>query len=233
MIDNEFVQQYDNLVMYVIRKKWWWISDDDMDDIKQETYIQLMEMFDRYNIEDRPINHWIYLAARRVMWERNQKGDVMKDSSDLDFSNDYSEAMLLTGEDQLTETNSYYYCNNKEEIDGLLNLLPDEQRDILILRLIFGYSHREMGEHFGVSEQRSRTALKRAKKNFEKLVNSEEPEKEVLQKFNVLKPYGRKTYGGDWAWRPNETDDRSPGEVKHYTQAEIEAYCKERSLKCH
>ena len=51
-----------------------------------------------------------------------------------------------------------------KEIMQLINSLSDAYRIIFNMHAIEGYSHKEIGEHLGISEVASRSRLKRAKK---------------------------------------------------------------------
>ena len=138
--------------------------------------------------------------------------------------------MMVTDEEVLTESNSYYYYKNKDEVDYLLNLLPEGQRDKLYLRLVFGYSHKEIAEQLNITEGSSRVACKTATDNLKKLCNSEHPEDVTLREYNILKPYGNKPYAGDWAYRIGETEDRCHGKVKFYTEEEIQEYVDNKAM---
>ena len=88
----------------------------------------------------------------------------------------------------------------------------------------------EKSNELNSKEGTSRVRFTRGIENLNKLIQSKAPEEEVLQESRILQPYGDRAYAGDWAWRPNENPDRSPGECKIFTPEEVKQYCQENNL---
>ncbi len=59
-----------------------------------------------------------------------------------------------------------------QEIVDLINQLPDGYRMVFNLNVLEGYSHKEIGEHLGISESASRSQLTKAKQKLRDLLKT-------------------------------------------------------------
>lgn len=59
-----------------------------------------------------------------------------------------------------------------EEIVNLINQLPDGLRIVFNMKVLEGYSHKEIGEHLGIAESASRSQLTKAKQKLKELLKT-------------------------------------------------------------
>lgn len=226
-INSEFYINYKDYVTHSLQERGY--NDPDL---VQDVFEAAMLHVDYFNHDFKgSVTNWINLLCVHVIDRVKRSTDLMNtDPYEIDYSDDSSEAFLVTESDLLISTNGYYYSKNKEEVDRYINMLPERQYNVVSLKLILGYTHDEISDKLNITKSASESSYSLGIKNLKQLLESDSPEEELLQDNKVLKPYGDKPYSGDWAWRPNESPDRSAGEVKHYSRNEVKAYCQEHNL---
>lgn len=226
-IDDQFIINYKDHVNDLLYLKDNNLSDEDMVELNQEVFYKALLYQDYYEEDKGSVSTWLGLLVTHV-YDRYLR--------DLDPSNvqyiedDSTEVFMVTKEDLLFSVNDHYYHSNKEEIDKYINMLPQKQRKVVYLKLILGYNFSEISSEIGSTESTNRSNFSAGIKNLKLLLESDKPEEVHLEESKLLKPYGDKTYSGDWAWRPNESPDRCAGPVKIFTPDEVRQYCRENNL---
>lgn len=136
------------------------------DDVAQEVCYAVMTALPGYRDQGRPFLAFVYgIAAHKVAdahrsASRN-RSDPMAEVPDVQVVGDGPEQRLLQG-----ELNS--------QMSRLLEVLPDKQRQILVLRVIEGYSAEETAEVVGSTPGAVRVAQHRALARLRKMLSSEE-----------------------------------------------------------
>lgn len=227
-IDDKFILSYKDHVQDLLYLKDNSLQEDVLEELNQEVFYKALLYQDYYEEEKGSISTWLGLLVHHVHSRYIRDKDQFESSS---IQDDVSEAYMLTSEDLLHDSNNHYYYTNRDEIDSFIALLPTKQRKVVYLKLIQGFTYSEISAEVGSTESTNRSNFEAGIKNLRKLLQSDTPEEEVLQEIKTLKPYGDKSYSGDWSWRPNESPDRSAGEVKVYTPEDIREYCQENNLK--
>ncbi len=84
------------------------------------------------------------------------------------------------------------YVLEQQDVMRFLDTLPDNYRMALNMFLVEGYSHKEIGEHLGVTESSSRSLVSRARKMVVEAFK-EEQKNEAGSKFpSISNPLKRK-----------------------------------------
>lgn len=92
------------------------------------------------------------------------------------------------------ETLNHQYNKIEDEIDGnfnpeqvhqLIKRLPDGAREVLILRVLEGYKHAEIGEKLGISESTAKTQFFRAKLLLSKMIKDETGLREISERKTI------------------------------------------------
>jgi len=227
-IDDKFIDDYTNHVYDLLYLKDHSLSEEDFFDLKQEVFYKALLYQDYYEKDKGSISTWLGLLVTHV-YDRYLRDKQPSDVASLS-DDDSTEAYTVTKDDLLHDVNSHYYYSNKEEIDKYINMLPNKQRKVVYFKLILGYNFSEISSEVGSTESTNRTNFEVGIKNLKKLLESDSPEEVNLVESKILKPYGDKTYSGDWAWRPNESPDRCAGDVKIFSPEEVRQYCQENTL---
>lgn len=227
-IDDKFIDDYTNHVYDLLYLKDSNLGEEEFFDLKQEVFYKALLYQDYYEEQKGAVSTWLGLLVTHV-YDRHLRDKQPYDVTSLS-DDDSNEAYMVTKDDLLYDVNDHYYYSNKEEIDTYINMLPSKQRKVVYLKLVLGYTYQEISSEVGSTESTNRSNFEAGIKNLKKLLESDKPEEVHLVETKILKPYGDKAYSGDWAWRPNESPDRSPGDVKIYTPWEIQHYCQENNL---
>ncbi len=136
------------------------------DDVAQEVCVAVITALPGYRDQGRPFLAFVYgIAAHKVADAHRATGrnraDPVADVPDEPTSGDGPEQRLMQG-----ELNS--------QMIRLLGVLPDKQREILVLRVIEGYSAEETAEMVGSTPGAVRVAQHRALARLRKVLSSEE-----------------------------------------------------------
>jgi len=227
-VDDKFILDYKDHVQDLLYLKDSSLQEHILEELNQEVFYKAILYQDYYDQDKGAISTWLGLLVTHVYdrYLRELEPFDMFSSSD----DDSTEAQLVTKDDLLFSTNEHYYYSNKEEIDQYISMLPRVQRKVVYMKLILGYSYAEISLDIGSKESTNRSNFEAGIKNLKRLLEADEPEKINLVETKILKPYGDKSYSGDWAYRLGESPDRCHGEVRQYSRDEIKEYCVKRNL---
>ena len=124
------------------------------DDVAQEVCLAAMQALPRYQDQGRPFLAFVYgIAAHKVADAHRAAGRNKADPTDVvpeRFSVDAGPEQLAMNADAASR------------IDALLKILPEKQREILILRVVVGMSAEEVAEAVGSTAGAVRVAQHRA-----------------------------------------------------------------------
>ncbi|AQA01624.1 RNA polymerase subunit sigma [Mycobacterium sp. MS1601] len=124
------------------------------DDVAQEVCLAAMQALPRYQDQGRPFLAFVYgIAAHKVADAHRAAGRNKADPTDVvpeRFSVD-------AGPEQLAMN-----ADSAARMDALLKILPEKQREILILRVVVGMSAEEVAEAVGSTAGAVRVAQHRA-----------------------------------------------------------------------
>jgi len=132
----------------------------DADDILQEGFIKVFTKINDFRNEG-SFEGWIrrtFINTAINFYRRNARNHKNEDLEDIEIS-DHSHENIY---DKLS----------REELMDLLQELPIGYRTVFNLNVLEGYTHKEIGEMLGISDNTSKSQLTRARAVLQKRVNS-------------------------------------------------------------
>jgi len=229
MVTKEFIKEHKPYLVSVFKNKDNKLTTEDIEDLIQDTFEKVTLYHDYYTNEfdvhkkipeHKRLKSWLKLICVQV-FDRHKRGALVREEIVKDY----------TREEVRRETNNYLYTANKEEVDMFIGMLPKNQSNVVHMKLILGHSHEEIAKILYTSVVACTSTFKRGMDNLKKLINSDNPEKEVLHEAKLLKPHGDRPYAGDWAWRYGESEEQRNGKAYVYTNEELVTFCTSRNLK--
>ncbi|MGC4962233.1 RNA polymerase sigma factor ShbA [Gordonia sp. DT218] len=124
------------------------------DDIAQEALMAVMTALPRYQDQGRPFMAFVYgIAAHKVADAMRVAGRVKADPVET-----LPEAMSFTGGPEQSALDA----DASRRMRALLTILPEKQREVLVLRLVVGLSAEETADAIGSTAGAVRVAQHRA-----------------------------------------------------------------------
>ena len=159
---SAFAQLYDEHLSTIYRYVFYKVGDGGLaEELTAEVFSKAWERIDRFQWRNLPFQHWLIRIARNVVVDHWRS--LRRIASPID---DLHEAAS-------EETAPDEQVSRDLEIEALrkaLMRLPDEQRDVLILRFIEGYPHADTAAVLGKSVVAVRQIQSRALKSLQKLL---------------------------------------------------------------
>jgi len=106
-------------------------SIPDAEDITQTIYLNLFRNVGKYKSKGKPMA-WILTMVKNLCYDKIRKDSHTEPLHDF--------------KDYKTNITTYSTIDNKLLAEACLNILPDEERNILILHIVSGLKHREISE---------------------------------------------------------------------------------------
>ena len=143
---NHSVDQYaDNIFRFIIKSL---RSEELAKDIVQETYIKLWTKVEEVNNEK--VRSWLFTTAYRTMIDQIRK--EKKYQGDLE---DVPKNEMVTN-------------NTSSDLNDLLHealdMLPEKQKTVILLKDYEGYNYKEIGEMTGLNESQVKVYIYRGRK---------------------------------------------------------------------
>ena len=133
-------------------------AQQEAEDVLQDGFIKVFEKFDRFTGEG-SLEGWI----KRIMI--NTALDQLRKNKKTNYHLDVDEVgFMIPKEDMIIENLS------AENLLKILDTIPEGYRVVFNLYAIEGYTHKEIGEQLGVSENTSKSQYSRAKAHLRKLL---------------------------------------------------------------
>lgn len=146
---EELIRRYYPQIMSFCR--WQCGSGDIAEDLTQDTFFKVFRSLDQYRKKGH-FKAWLYSIAKSVCIDELRKHRVETEpGQDIADIGD--------------EGNGIRKVEDEEEIRQLLSLLPEEQREALILHYMEGFTFREMGEILGIPGRTAQSRMNLALKN--------------------------------------------------------------------
>lgn len=131
-------------------------SIPDAEDIAQTVYLNLFSNVKKYKSKGKPMA-WILTMVKNLCYDKIRKESHTKALQEL--------------EDNKVEITTYSTMDNKLLAEACLNILPDEERNILILHIVSGLKRREISEllqiPMGTVATKYNRALEKIKKHMQ------------------------------------------------------------------
>ncbi|WP_031555163.1 RNA polymerase sigma factor [Oribacterium sp. FC2011] len=163
---ENFQLLYDNTINYsvCIARKYLGERDMDVEDIVQDSYVSALKHINE--LEDQAkFDKWLgrIVANRALNWKRDKLSKVYE----LTIDNDENP---MDFEDDRVNYNPSLVADKKataEVVNGILALIPEAQRDVLLMFYGQQYSIKEISDSIGKPENTIKTWLRRGRQNIE------------------------------------------------------------------
>lgn len=132
---------------------------EDAEDLLQESYIQIFNKLSQFDIRRGEFKDWSKKIVINTCLQHLRKKSIVESVDNIiDFTS--SSSIDSTAIDQL----------NLKELISLITKLPRGYRTVFNLYVIDGFSHKEIAEQLGITENTSKTQLSKARKMLQSLV---------------------------------------------------------------
>lgn len=138
------------------------------EDIFQETFIKVIQSLRKGNYKDNGrFLSWIIRIAHNLSIDHFRKEKQLSA-----VSNDDSDIDLLNNKDLVDDNIEQMLVNDqiRKDLRRLINELPDDQREVVLLRHFGGFSFKEVAEFTGVSINTALGRMRYALINLRKLI---------------------------------------------------------------
>lgn len=106
-------------------------------DIMQDTYVKLISAAHLYKPMGKPLA-WIFTIAKNLFYQKLRKEKNVEHMDPTDLSDDKRFSYVTDIEDRLV-------------LEGVLKLLTQEEREIIMLYAVSGMKHKEIAENLGLN----------------------------------------------------------------------------------
>jgi RNA polymerase sigma factor, sigma-70 family len=122
------------------------------EDATQETFYRVFRSLMRYQDKER-FRAWLYMIARNICIDENRK---------------QKNTIPLGLEDIGEESNEIHQIENSDEIEQLLSVLPEEQREAILLYFEDELTYKEIGKILGIPARTVQSRVKNGIKAIKK-----------------------------------------------------------------
>lgn len=144
-------KKYENLVRYIALKK---LDNQELaDESAQEAWIDIARNFKKVGEPD-DLKTKNYISTIANSWANKMYRREKKNNTNIE----YNEAILTQD-----ESTDYFEDINKADIAALIDRLPEQQKMYLYLSYSFGYTSKEIGKLYGVTDASVRKSIQFAK----------------------------------------------------------------------
>jgi len=134
---------------------------EEAEDITQETYVKSLSNLYKYDFEPENFSNFLKTVAMNILRDRWRKNKKQKENAYIDVISFNEPAFGDASETGV----------NRILIEEALNRLSEEQRNIIILRIIKGYSVAETSQMTGKSQANVRVIQYRALKELASILD--------------------------------------------------------------
>ena len=148
----------------IFRFIYWQVSNKEQaEDLNQEVFLKAWKNIEKYQERNCPFSSWLYRIARNTVIDFYRTQKKVYPIEDEIF---FSEGNDLKGNPKkIAETKI-----EVERVKKVLNSLPSNQREIIVLKFIEGFSNKEIAKILKKSEGAIRILQYRAIKNLKKIL---------------------------------------------------------------
>lgn len=143
--------KYENLVRYIALQKL--KNREFADESAQEAWISIAKNFKKIGDPDDPKTKNYIATIANSCANKVYNKEIIKNNN-IEYNED-----ILTKE----ESSDYFESINKADITAMIDKLPEQQRMYLYLSYSFGYTSKEIGKLYGVSDASVRKTIQFAK----------------------------------------------------------------------
>lgn len=150
---------YDPVFRYcLIRTK----NKADSEDIAQTVFLKVFQSIDRFSVTDKhPLSYFFTVARNTIIDRARRKKNEPVANDDLLLMYEDSEEMDIEDKER------------KRYVEKILSKLPEEDRELLVLSEIEGYSGKEISKILNKNEATVRKQKQRALEKLRKIISNE------------------------------------------------------------
>jgi RNA polymerase sigma-70 factor (ECF subfamily) len=178
-----FAQLYDEHLSGIYRYVLYKVGNQTLaEDLTADVFAKAWERIGHFRWRNVPFEHWLLRIARNVVidhWRAHRRPTSPMEELDN------------TPSDELAPDE---WVARDIEIEGLakgLAGLPDDQRDVLVLRFIEGYSHADVAATLGKSEVAVRQIQVRGLRSLQKIIRAQQEIEDVAGDSRSLRAVAR------------------------------------------
>jgi len=141
-------------------------SPEDASDMAQETFLRVYHNLPKFR-ENSSFSTWLFKIATNICRDylRKEKRDFTRMSYEENFTERHNSSILdIPGENESPEEISVR-LEIQKEVQKLINNLPYEYKEVIILREFQGFSYEEMANILEISIGTVKSRLSRAREN--------------------------------------------------------------------
>lgn len=142
---DSYVQKIYNFLFYRL------LNREEAEDLTSQVFLKALESIGKFDGAKASFSTWLYVIARHTLIDfyRQRKPKVnLDDAENVIDEKNFSQEVA----DQLT----------LDQVKSYLDSLPEQSREVVLLRVWDGLSHREIAELLNISEVNSKTIFSRA-----------------------------------------------------------------------
>ena len=140
-------------------------NDTDAEDIYQDAFLKAMENIDRFD-ENREFGPWLNTIIANTCKDFLGKKRPMNFTDMSDEENEFVDTIASSDESSLPES-MYVRKEMLQIVDGIVEMLPDEQKEATLLFYFKNYSIKQVAEYQHVSEDTVKSRLNYSRKKVE------------------------------------------------------------------
>jgi RNA polymerase sigma-70 factor, ECF subfamily len=126
----------------------------EVEDLTAETYARAWKTRQRFNGDDRPALGWLLRIAKNLIIDLSRRRKVRDVDEEVDIE-------LLVDANQLPELD-VIACEQIATLWRMLKSLPEDTREMLILRYMLGWQVKQVANHLRTSENNVSVTIRRA-----------------------------------------------------------------------
>lgn len=158
---DSFSKLYDHFIDNIFRFIYFKVNNNDAEDLTELTFIKAWERRKKYDPAKGAFSSWLYTIARNTVIDHYR---VSKEVYELDYNT--TDDSRRSDPKGLVEESL-----NADKLRKAINKLPENYRDILLLRFIEDMDYAEVAEYLGKSEGAVRITQFRAIKELRKVLD--------------------------------------------------------------
>ena len=145
-------------------------NTEDAADIAQETYIKLLRTIKQFRGEAK-FSTWLYRVTSTVAITNLRK----RSRRNLDVPLEEDQWNILAAPDSEDPAVQAEQKSVRQRVDSALLLLPVQQRAVVVMKDIYGFSLAEIGSQMGITEGAAKVRLFRARQRLRKMLYRDNP----------------------------------------------------------
>jgi RNA polymerase sigma-70 factor (ECF subfamily) len=133
---------------------------EEIEDITCEVFMRAWKGRSRFWGDDHDALCWLFTIARRIVIDTHRRTKVHQDGADLSLDDSAIEWLVLssdaTPEEQASSREQF------KHLWGLLHSLPNDKREVIVLRYVLGWKVKEIAQYLHKEENTVSVYIRRS-----------------------------------------------------------------------